>query len=327
MGSYSHLLGLLASTHSRPYRHGFLLMDNPSTPSIPLSRIEQLLRLDLSSYSKTIYNIASLLVIFSLLAAGFLLKPEELFTAESGVGYWLGIIGGVLMLLLIIYPIRKHMKSARLLGSVRFWFKTHMFFGVAGPLAILYHSNFSTGSLNSTIALLCMLIVASSGFIGRYFYSKIHYGLYGQKASLTELLQSIEDEKGKLQYIYSITPELKQQLAALQINHDQHLSLAQSIQRFFILGTKIRINSVLIPQRLKKTVLAHAQQHQWKPQHTQRYLKLLNRYIRHYLNTSLKVCEFSIYERLFALWHTLHLPLFIMMLITGVIHVVAVHMY
>ncbi len=302
-------------------------MDNPGTSSIPLSRIEQLLRLDLSSYSKTLYNISSLLLIISLLAAGFLLKEEELFTAESGVGYWLGIIGGTLMLLLIIYPIRKHIKSSRFPGSVRFWFKTHMFFGVAGPLAILYHSNFSTGSLNSSIALLCMLIVASSGFIGRYFYSRIHFGLYGQKASLTELLQSIEDEKGKLQYIYSITPELKQQLSAIQINHEQHLNLAQSIKRFFVLGIKIRVNSLLIPYRLKKLVLAHARQHHWKPQHTQRYLKLLNRYIHHYLNTTIKVCEFSIYERLFALWHTLHLPLFIMMLITGIIHVVAVHMY
>lgn len=256
MGTYSHLFDLLASTRSqRTLQTRLLMMDNPSTPSIPLSRIEQLLRLDLSSYSKTIYNVTSLLVIFSLLAAGFLLKQEELFTAESGVGYWLGIIGGVLMLLLIIYPIRKHMKSARLLGSVRFWFKTHMLFGVAGPLAILYHANFSTGSLNSSIALLCMLIVASSGFIGRYYYSKIHYGLYGQKASLTELLQSIEDENGKLQYIYSITPELKQQLATLQINHDQQLNLAQSIKRFFVLGTKIRINSLLIPHRLKKLCL------------------------------------------------------------------------
>lgn len=302
-------------------------MDNVSTPSIPLSRIEQLLRLDLSSYSKTIYNLFSLLFIMLLLTAGFLLKDEELFTAESGVGYWLGIIGGSLMILLIIYPIRKHLKSARYIGSVRFWFKTHMLFGVAGPMAILYHSNFSTGSLNSSIALLCMLIVASSGFIGRYFYSKIHYGLYGQKASLSELLDSIEDENGKLKYIYTITPELKQQLAALHVNHHEQLSLAQSIKRFFILGTKIRINSFLIPYRLKKNVLAHAQQHQWKPQHTQRYLKLLNRYIKHYLNTTIKVCEFSIYERLFALWHTLHLPLFIMMLITGIIHVVAVHMY
>ena len=306
-------------------------MENISTTATPgsasLKRIEQLLKLDLSSYSKAIYNFLSLLLITGLILVGFLLKEEELLTAESGLGYWLGIIGGSLMLLLIIYPIRKKLKNARYLGSVRFWFKTHMLFGVAGPMAILYHSNFSTGSLNSTIALVCMIIVASSGFVGRYFYSKIHFGLYGQKASLAELIKNIEDEKGKLQVIYNITPELKDELSQFQHTMETTFTLGESIKLFFIVAKKVRIKSIFLPYKLKKLVLIHANKYHWTPAHTKRYLKTLNRYVHHYLNTSIKVCEFSIYERLFALWHTLHLPLFVMMLITGIIHVVAVHMY
>jgi len=299
--------------------------DNPGPRSV--NRIEQLLKLDLSAYSKTIYNFLSLLFIATLITAGFLLREEELLTAESGLGYWLGIVGGSLMLLLIIYPIRKKLKNARYMGSVRFWFKTHMLFGVAGPLAILYHSNFSTGSFNSTIALICMIIVASSGFIGRYFYSRIHFGLYGQKASLAELIKNIEDDKGKLQLIYSITPELKEEFSRFENTLKTTFTLGESIKRYFIMGAKIRINSIFLPFKLKKIVLTHADKYQWTPLHTKRYLKILNRYIHHYLNTSIKVYQFSMYERLFALWHTFHLPLFIMMLITGVIHIVAVHMY
>lgn len=298
-----------------------------NSPSTSFKRIEQSLKLDLSAYSKTLYNFFSFLFILSLIFAGFALKDEELLTAESGLGYWLGITGGSLMLLLIIYPIRKKLVSARYLGSVRFWFKTHMLFGVAGPLAILYHSNFSTGSLNSTIALLCMIIVASSGFIGRYFYSKIHYGLYGQKASLVDLIKNIEEEKGNLQVIYNITPELKDEFSKFQHTLQTNLTLGQSIKRFFVVGMQIRIKSLFLPYRLKKIVLAHARQYQWTPLHTRRYLKMLNRYVHHYLNTTIKVCEFSVYERLFALWHTLHFPLFLMMLVTGIIHVIAVHMY
>ena len=40
-----------------------------------------------------------------------------------------------------------------------------------------------------------------------------------------------------------------------------------------------------------------------------------------------KTAAFRVYERLFSLWHILHLPLFIMMIITAVIHIFAVHMY
>ncbi|MEZ5921965.1 MAG: hypothetical protein R3C60_11515 [Parvularculaceae bacterium] len=40
-----------------------------------------------------------------------------------------------------------------------------------------------------------------------------------------------------------------------------------------------------------------------------------------------QAAELGFYERLFAAWHVLHLPLFILLIITAIIHVVAVHLY
>jgi hypothetical protein len=40
-----------------------------------------------------------------------------------------------------------------------------------------------------------------------------------------------------------------------------------------------------------------------------------------------KTAAFVFYERLFALWHVLHVPLFALLLFAAVIHVVAVHLY
>jgi hypothetical protein len=39
------------------------------------------------------------------------------------------------------------------------------------------------------------------------------------------------------------------------------------------------------------------------------------------------VAEYRVYERLFSLWHVLHLPLFFMLLAAGIVHVIAVHVY
>jgi hypothetical protein len=39
------------------------------------------------------------------------------------------------------------------------------------------------------------------------------------------------------------------------------------------------------------------------------------------------VAAFEAYERLFSLWHVLHLPLFFMLLIAGIVHVIAVNVY
>jgi hypothetical protein len=40
-----------------------------------------------------------------------------------------------------------------------------------------------------------------------------------------------------------------------------------------------------------------------------------------------RVAEFHSYERLFSLWHVLHLPFFYILVITALVHVLAVHMY
>jgi len=40
-----------------------------------------------------------------------------------------------------------------------------------------------------------------------------------------------------------------------------------------------------------------------------------------------RVAQLSFYERLFSLWHLFHLPLFILLVISALVHVLAVHMF
>ena len=40
-----------------------------------------------------------------------------------------------------------------------------------------------------------------------------------------------------------------------------------------------------------------------------------------------KIAEFNFYERLFSIWHLLHFPLFLMLIVSGIVHGIAVHMY
>ena len=43
--------------------------------------------------------------------------------------------------------------------------------------------------------------------------------------------------------------------------------------------------------------------------------------------TSANAINQLIYERMFSLWHILHVPFVFMLVISGVVHVIAVHMY
>ena len=123
----------------------------------------------------------------ALLLIGWSTQTERYISPKRGIGYALGIIGGSLMLLLLLYSLRKRWSWLRFLGPTPAWFRGHMVLGILGPLCILYHSNFSTGATNSNVALFCMLTVAGSGLIGRYIYAHIHHGLYGRKLQLGEL--------------------------------------------------------------------------------------------------------------------------------------------
>jgi len=46
-----------------------------------------------------------------------------------------------------------------------------------------------------------------------------------------------------------------------------------------------------------------------------------------YLKATAKVEAFTLYERLFSAWHLLHLPLFAIMVLAALLHVVAVHLF
>ena len=51
------------------------------------------------------------------------------------------------------------------------------------------------------------------------------------------------------------------------------------------------------------------------------------KFIHRYTTTLRRIAAFRVYERLFSWWHILHMPIFIMMIITAIIHIFAVHLY
>ena len=259
---------------------------------------------------------------------GWRLPTERYITPDTGLGYILGIVGGSLMLLLLLYSARKRFRWLKFMGSLSKWFEVHMAFGVLGPICILYHSNFSLGATNSNVALFCMLTVASSGLVGRYFYSHIHYGLYGRKMSLGELQQNAERLR-TLQGTIAFLPELVNRL------EQQEAKLLASGTRVPVLGLAkpliVAINALLARWRLRryvsKALRAAARQSPLVSEQRRRLRRAAGTYVRTRLVATRRVAEFEAYERLFSLWHVLHMPLMFIMFMAAIVHVVAVHVY
>ena len=261
------------------------------------------------------------------LLLGYYLPLRQWITPERGVGYWLGIVGGSLMLVLALYPARKRLPGLTFLGNVPFWFRTHMVLGIVGPLLILYHSNFSLGATNSNAALIAMLLVAGSGVFGRYFYTRIHFGLYGRKASRAEM-QAAADELREKVAGSRFVPDLLQLLDAA----DRSLlawkgGKASLLIRPPFVTARMLWHRWRITRRATAELAEAARQSPVLREQHEVFARAVKRYIRRRLEATRRVAEFESYERLFSLWHLLHLPLFFMLLIAGIVHVIAVHVY
>ena len=268
------------------------------------------------------------LLVAAVLYVGWSVRDEGYITAESGVGYALGIIGGSLMLLLLLYPLRKRVRSMRRWLHIRHWFRIHMVFGVLGPVLVLVHSGFRLGSLNGSIALVSMLVVALSGLVGRYFYTKIHYGLYGSRANLEELELSSEVGMLRVGFMLEFSPSLSKRIQSFHAAATAPSSnVFSGIARILLMGIWTRFVYFSISSHLNRAFAMEAQRRGWTKKDRDKRARAARRHLSGYLATARKVVELGFYERLFSLWHVLHIPLFVMLLLTGIGHVIAVHMY
>lgn len=250
------------------------------------------------------------------------------YTAGDPIGYNLGLAGGLLMLLLLLYPLRKRVRVLAPLGAIKHWFSMHMALGIAGPVLILLHSRFELGSLNAAIAFWSMVLVASSGIVGRYLYRQIHYGLYGRKASLEQIRAKAgigeADARTWLRYV----PEVQEHL-------DRFSRRAEGVARdglrrplrLALLGLEGRLAARRAGAVLRRELPIIAEARGWSDETLARRLAKGTRLVRAYAGHVQGIAQFAAYERLFALWHVLHLPFVFMLFFSTVAHVVYVHMY
>jgi hypothetical protein len=263
-----------------------------------------------------------------LLMLGWKIPTERYITPTRGVGYALGIAGGSMMLLLFLYSARKRFPWLKFMGAATRWFRFHMVLGVLGPLCILYHANFSLGATNSNVALFAMLTVAGSGLIGRYIYARIHHGLYGSKLSLDELRRGAASLRANAA-TFSFLPELVDKLIAAE----QRLLTTTGkvpvlgIARLTATSTVSFIERLQLHAYVRRGLRVAAAQSPAIAAQRTRLRRAAFSYIDRRLAATRRVASFEAYERLFSLWHALHLPLIFLMLIAGTIHVIAVHVY
>ncbi len=147
---------------------------------------------------------------YSYYMTPYLQRPHHpeypLFRPAGSRGLAYGIAGSAMMILMLVYSIRKRtslmgrtMQLSRLLDI-------HIYLGVMGPLLIVLHTSFRVHGLVA-VSFWSMVAVAVSGYFGRYLYVQIPRNIVGNELTLQEMQQTTSEMAKGLRTRFNLDDE------------------------------------------------------------------------------------------------------------------------
>lgn len=250
-----------------------------------------------------------------LIALGWTSIDEFDLSPASSFGYGLGIIGLGMMVLLLAYSVRKRVPALRQLGALRNWFELHLVLGMLAPTVILYHANFQVESANAAISLGCVLVVAGSGIGGRFLYGRLYRGLAGEPRSADGLKRQAREAIASVQSQLDRAPEIASLIARFE---DRSAGLTSGLL-YALPALALRPKARLLRRRANRALRPSGL--------TASELRRVDAAIANCLEQLCRASELRLFSQLFALWHAIHIPLTVILFLSAIIHVVAVHLY
>lgn len=222
-------------------------------------------------------------------------------------GLSFGIVGLGLILVTLVYVLRKKVGWLSRIGNLKIWLEVHIFCGIVGPALITLHTSFKFNGLIS-VAYWSMVIVVLSGFVGRYLFVRIPKTMRGAQLSAADLEARAGEIRGQLA-AEGLAPAQLAEVEALDAPL-AHTGLGAFIGSLFFGETRARLRLGSLRRRLRSAgVPAHL-------------VKQTITLAGERAALMRRIAFLGRTKKLFELWHVLHKPLVYVMLVIATIHVV-----
>jgi hypothetical protein len=187
----------------------------------------------------------------------------------------------------------------------------HIYFGVIGPLFIVLHTSFKVQGLVA-VSFWSMVLVALSGYFGRYLYSHIPRNIQGNELSLHEIEQELTELRERLVARFRIDDTDSRKLQNLL-----ELSAPDEKSGAFASLITLWIGDLMKPM-VKRNMRRRVRQMLPLPHHQlQEFVNLL---FEHAL-LSRRIAVLGQVQRVFHYWHVVHKPFAIIMYMVMGIHI------
>lgn len=226
------------------------------------------------------------------------------------IGHGFGIFGSLMMMIMLLYSVRKRKTIFNKLGPISHWLDIHIYFGIFGPLFIILHSSLKVGGLVA-ISFYSMLAVALSGILGRYLYMQIPRNIRGHELSLkdSEVLNNQLTEQLKNKYDFS-----DDMIRTIEEHTQVQRLESKSIAVFFASLFWQDMQHFFQFRRLKK---------QYRQEHhlSKKEIKMLMSITRQKIALVRKLFVLDRVHHLFHYWHVIHKPFAIIMIVIMFVHI------
>jgi hypothetical protein len=228
------------------------------------------------------------------------------------IGHGLGILGGVMLLMMYLYPLRKRWKWLAKKGKTKHWLDYHILLGFAGPAIITFHSAFKFQGI-AGLAYWMMMAVVASGVVGRYFYARIPRKLDQVEMTIDEMSQARADLASQIHAQNLLAAEELCPLVELPpIEQVQSMPLLKALAEIVWLD----LRRPWLLAKLHRTAGAHVA--------GSGELKQVLTLVRKQAALSKDALFLSRMHQLFHLWHIIHRPFSYSLAILATLHVFVV---
>ncbi|MBK8167380.1 MAG: hypothetical protein IPK64_15665 [bacterium] len=225
------------------------------------------------------------------------------FRAAGRIGHGLGILGSLMIVLLLLYSLRKRARWLQRAGDLRIWLRYHIFLGIAGPILITLHTAFKVGGLVS-ISYWSMVAVALSGFVGRYLYQQIPRNVLGETMAVEEVEARTEALLVELSTTHGLDDRGAAILEDIAVRRLEHRAAPVALLLLPLL------NATLVRQL-----------HRWAPRHVDGDRAAAVRLAKDWVLQTRRLRLFDLIRDLFHYWHVFHKPFAIIMIVVMIVHV------
>ncbi len=221
----------------------------------------------------------------------------------------LGILGSTMMLLLLLYSLRKRTRIFGNWGKMSHWLNIHIYFGIMGPLFVILHTTFKLNGLIA-ISFWSMIAVALSGVIGRYLYVQIPRNIHGVELTLEQAKKIAEQQKQTLTLQYGLDENEIELLKSMVGKPFKGNSLFAAFFAFIFTDLRFIFRRHAIHKRIKQRFDLPAKK-----------VRILTHLFIKEIKLERRIQFWNQIHQIFHYWHVIHKPFAIIMYLIMFIHV------